>query len=434
MKPKPKPRPVSKKALEAKRMREELRLREEEELATTRLKRVATEKAIREQKSRRERKIAMKKMKYEESLEDTSDNYMWVRLAADKNVANIVGLVFFVLFYQTVVVSYKKQKKDYDDRLRIQIAEAEEMRELNMEMEGVEGGDDLEEKGRGGQNAYMKMAKQFMKSGAGVCWAHHKRPPQFLDRGVDVSVTFSDVAGLGKIRLDLEDVVKLLTHGEMYRRRGVKIPGGILLCGPPGVGKILLAKAVAGEAGVNFFSISASQFVEIYVGVGASHVRALYQEAKELAPSVVFIDELDAVGSERGLIKGSGGQECDATLNQLLVCLDGFEGRGEVITIASTNRPDILDPALVRPGRFNRKIYIPKPGLRGWEEILKVHARKKPMAEDVDYVAVASVTNGMVGADLANIIEVAAINMMRDGRTEACVLCNIINGYVKVTN
>ncbi|PSS17948.1 Inactive ATP-dependent zinc metalloprotease FTSHI 2 like [Actinidia chinensis var. chinensis] len=431
MKPKPnqkpkakakaKAKPVSKTALEAKRMREELRLREEEELETMRLEREITEKVIREQKraEERERKIAMKKMKYEESLEDTSDDYMWVRLAADKNVANIVGLVFFVLFYQTVVVSYKKQKKDYDDRLKIQIAEAEEqrkMRELEMEMEGIEGGEDLEEEGRVGQNAYMKMAKQFMKSGARVRWAHHKRPPQFLDR--DVDVTFSDVAGLGKIRLELEEIVKFFTHGEMYRRRGVKIPGGILLCGPPGVGKTLLAKAVAGEAGVNFFSISASQFVEIYVGVGASRVRALYQEAKEMAPSVVFIDELDAVGRERGLIKGSGGQERDATLNQLLVCLDGFEGRGEVITIASTNRPDILDPALVRPGRFDRKIYIPKPGLIGREEILKVHARKKPMAKDVDYVAVASVTNGMAGADLANIIEVAAINMMRDGRTE----------------
>ncbi|KAJ1394646.1 P-loop containing nucleoside triphosphate hydrolase [Sesbania bispinosa] len=260
------------------------------------------------------------------------------------------------------------------------------------------------------------MAKQFMKSGARVRRAQNKRLPQYLERGVDVK--FTDVAGLGKIRLELEEIVKFFTHGEMYRRRGVKIPGGILLCGPPGVGKTLLAKAVAGEAGVNFFSISASQFVEIYVGVGASRVRALYQEARENAPSVVFIDELDAVGRERGLIKGSGGQERDATLNQLLVCLDGFEGRGEVITIASTNRPDILDPALVRPGRFDRKIYIPKPGLIGRIEILKVHARKKPMAEDVDYLAVASMTDGMVGAELANIVEVAAINMMRDSRTE----------------
>ncbi|PIN12237.1 hypothetical protein CDL12_15139 [Handroanthus impetiginosus] len=194
--------------------------------------------------------------------------------------------------------------------------------------------------------------------------------------------------------------------------------GGILLSGAPGVGKTLLAKAVACEAGVNFFSISAAQFVEIYVGVGAARVRALYQEAKENAPAVVYIDELDAVGRARGLIKGSGGQERDATLNQLLVCLDGFEGRGEVITIASTNRPDILDPALVRPGRFDRKIHIPKPGFIGRVEILKVHARNKPMAPDVDYMAVASATTGMVGAELANVIEVAAIGMMRDGRTE----------------
>ncbi|XLS75608.1 hypothetical protein HN51_032473 [Arachis hypogaea] len=178
-----------------------------------------------------------------------------------------------------------------------------------------------------------------------------------------------------KIPLEMEEIVKFFNHEEIYRRRGVKIPGGILLCDPPGVEKTLLAKAVAGEAGVNFFFIFASQFVEIYVG--ASRVRALYPEARENAPSVVFIDELDAVGKERGLIRGSGGQECDATLNQLLMCLDGFEGRGEVITIASTNRPDILDPALVRPGRFDRKIFIPKPGFIGRIEILKVHAQKK---------------------------------------------------------
>ncbi|XP_050286054.1 probable inactive ATP-dependent zinc metalloprotease FTSHI 2, chloroplastic [Quercus robur] len=424
-----KPKKESKRAAELRQMREEMKRQNKEELEEMRKEREMMEKAIRVQKKEeaRKRKMEERKRRHVASLQEARRNYedmadMWARLAQDSNVATALGLVFFVIFYQTVVLNYRKQKKDYEDRLKIEKAEAEErkkMRELEREMEGIEGEDEEDEEsgqGRGEQNPYLKMAMQFMKSGARVRRAHNKRLPQYLERGVDVK--FTDVAGLGKIRLELEEIVKFFTHGEMYRRRGVKIPGGILLCGPPGVGKTLLAKAVAGEAGVNFFSISASQFVEIYVGVGASRVRALYQEARENAPSVVFIDELDAVGRERGLIKGSGGQERDATLNQLLVCLDGFEGRGEVITIASTNRPDILDPALVRPGRFDRKIYIPKPGLIGRIEILKVHARKKSMAEDVDYMAVASMTDGMVGAELANIVEVAAINMMRDGRTE----------------
>ncbi|PPS18281.1 hypothetical protein GOBAR_AA02296 [Gossypium barbadense] len=421
-----KPKKESKRALEIRRQREEFKRQKKEELARMREEREMIEKIMKAQKKEDERrkKREIRKRKYEESLRDARRNYqsmanMWASLAQDSNVATALGLVFFVIFYRTVVLSYRKQKKDYEDRLKIEKAEAEErkkMRELERELEGIEGEDDEAEQGGGEQNPYLKMAMQFMKSGARVRRAQNKRLPQYLERGVDVK--FSDVAGLGKIRLELEEIVKFFTHGEMYRRRGVRIPGGILLCGPPGVGKTLLAKAVAGEAGVNFFSISASQFVEIYVGVGASRVRALYQEAKENAPSVVFIDELDAVGRERGLIKGSGGQERDATLNQLLVCLDGFEGRGNVITIASTNRPDILDPALVRPGRFDRKIFIPKPGLIGRMEILQVHARKKPMAEDVDYMAVASMTDGMVGAELANIVEVAAINMIRDGRTE----------------
>lgn len=426
-----KPKPQSKKALELKKVREEFKQRKNEELQKFREEREMMEKAIKMQKKIEEKKNRqeMKKIKHEESMRQARRSsqdmaIMWQKLASDSNVATALGLVFFYIFYRTVVLSYRKQKKDYEDRLKIEKAEAEEkkkMRELEREMAGIEDDDDDDDEeeeggGKAGDNPYMKMAQQFMKSGARVRRAHNKRLPQYLERGVDVK--FSDVAGLGKIRLELEEIVKFFTHGEMYRRRGVKIPGGILLCGPPGVGKTLLAKAVAGEAGVNFFSISASQFVEIYVGVGASRVRALYQEAKENAPSVVFIDELDAVGRERGLIKGSGGQERDATLNQLLVCLDGFEGRGEVITIASTNRPDILDPALVRPGRFDRKIYIPKPGLIGRIEILEVHARKKPMAPDVDYMAVATMTDGMVGAELANIIEVAAIYMMRDGRTE----------------
>ncbi|KAK1578861.1 hypothetical protein Q3G72_033638 [Acer saccharum] len=425
-----KPKKESKRALEIRKLREEFKMQRKEESERLQKEREMIEKTIRIQKKEEERrrKREIRKKKTQESLADARENsqYMadlWDNLAQDSNVATALGIVFFVIFYRTVVLNYKKQKKDYEDRLKIEKAEAEErkkMRELEREIEGIADDDDEEvgesEQGKGEQNEYLKMAKQFMKSGARVRRAHGKRLPQYLERGVDVK--FTDVAGLGKIRLELEEIVKFFTHGEMYRRRGVKIPGGILLCGPPGVGKTLLAKAVAGEAGVNFFSISASQFVEIYVGVGASRVRSLYQEAKENAPSVVFIDELDAVGRERGLIKGSGGQERDATLNQLLVSLDGFEGRGNVITIASTNRPDILDPALVRPGRFDRKIYIPKPGLIGRMEILQVHARKKPMAEDVDYLAVAGMTDGMVGAELANIIEVAAINMMRDGRTE----------------
>ncbi|KHM98725.1 ATP-dependent zinc metalloprotease FtsH [Glycine soja] len=421
-----KPKKESKKAAEFREMRMQLQREKEEELRKSREERETMDRNMKAQKKEegKRRKREIRKRKYKESLRQASDRnkkmaYFWSDLANNSNVANALGVLFFYIFYRTVVLSYRKQKKDYEDRLKIERAEAEErrkMRELEREMEGIEGDDEEGEQGKGEENAYLKMAKQFMKSGARVRRAQNKRLPQYLERGVDVK--FSDVAGLGKIRLELEEIVKFFTHGEMYRRRGVKIPGGILLCGPPGVGKTLLAKAVAGEAGVNFFSISASQFVEIYVGVGASRVRALYQEARENAPSVVFIDELDAVGRERGLIKGSGGQERDATLNQLLVCLDGFEGRGEVITIASTNRPDILDPALVRPGRFDRKIYIPKPGLIGRIEILKVHARKKPMAEDVDYMAGASMTDGMVGAELANIIEVAAINMMRDSRTE----------------
>ncbi|KAK8959486.1 hypothetical protein KSP40_PGU017801 [Platanthera guangdongensis] len=422
-----KSKPKSKRARELEMERKELVAMRKAELARVREEREMMEKILRNQKKTedRKRKLEERKAKHIESLKQAKKNYSimadkWARLAKDNNVTTALGFLFFFIFYRTVVLSYRRQKKDYDDRLKIEKAEAEErkkLRQLEREIAGlVDTGEEEGEEKEGEQNAYLQMAKKFMRSGARVRRAHGKRLPKYIDRGIDVK--FKDVAGLGNIRLELEEIVKFFTIGEVYRRRGVKIPGGILLCGPPGVGKTLLAKAVAGEAGVNFFSISASQFVEIYVGVGASRVRALYEEARENAPSVVFIDELDAVGRKRGLIKGSGGQERDATLNQLLVCLDGFEGRGEVITIAATNRPDILDPALVRPGRFDRKIYIPRPSLTGRVEILKVHAQKKPMAEDVDYVAVASMTEGMVGAELANIIEIAAINMMRDRRSE----------------
>ncbi|XP_045801462.1 probable inactive ATP-dependent zinc metalloprotease FTSHI 2, chloroplastic [Trifolium pratense] len=422
-----KPKKKSKKELELGKVRMELQKQKKEEVMRKKREKEMIERNERNKKREEEtRKRQMRKKDYKKRMvvaKNTSvmSAQFWTKMAKNKNVINGLGVVFFLIFYRTVVYSYKKQKKDYEDRVKIQKADAEErkkIREMESEMGWTEAGadDDESEPGKGEENPYLRMTKQFMKSGARVRRAQNKRLPQYLERGVDVK--FTDVAGLGKIRLELEEIVKFFTHGEMYRRRGVKIPGGILLCGPPGVGKTLLAKAVAGEAGVNFFSISASQFVEIYVGVGASRVRSLYQEAKENAPSVVFIDELDAVGRKRGLIKGSGGQERDATLNQLLVCLDGFEGKGEVITIASTNRPDILDPALVRPGRFDRKIFIPKPGVIGRIEILKVHARKKPVAEDIDYEIISSMTDGMVGAELANIVEVAAINMMRESRTE----------------
>ncbi|CAK8535840.1 unnamed protein product [Lathyrus sativus] len=422
-----KPKKKSKKELELRKARMELQRQKKEEVTMMEKEMEMIEKEARNDK--REKEIAKREKRQKEysqrMLEVKNSSIMsaefWDRMGRDKLLANALGVVFFLIFYRTVVYSYKKQKKDYEDRVKIAKADAEErkkMKEMEAKMGWTDAGadDDEGQPGEVEENYYLKMTKQFMKSGARVRRAQKKKLPQYLERGIDVK--FTEVAGLGKIRLELEEIVKFFTHGEMYRRRGVKIPGGILLCGPPGVGKTLLAKAVAGEAGVNFFSISASQFVEIYVGVGASRVRSLYQEAKENAPSVVFIDELDAVGRKRGLIKGSGGQERDATLNQLLVCLDGFEGRGDVITIASTNRPDILDPALVRPGRFDRKIFIPKPGLIGRIEILKVHARKKPIAEDVDYEIVASMTDGMVGAELANIIEIAAINMMRESRTE----------------
>lgn len=357
----------------------------------------------------------------------------WYRLSSDDGVQYGLGFVFFFLFYQIVILGLRKRQKDYEDRLKIEKAEAEDRKKMKRldyetgvtddalysstkEGQGIVGGENEEKLEESEKKSDIKLGLQFMRSGARVRRAEGRRPPQYLNRGANVK--FSDVAGLGDIRRELEEIVEFFRYGERYRRRGTQIPTGILLCGQPGTGKTLLAKAVACEAGVNFFSISASQFVEIYVGVGASRVRALYQEARENAPAVVFIDELDAVGRKRGLIQGSGGQERDATLNQLLTCLDGFEEKGKVITIAATNRADILDPALVRPGRFDRKIYIPKPGLLGRIEILKVHARNKPMADDVDYKSVSLITEGMVGAQLANLLDIAALNMMRDGRTE----------------
>ncbi|CAI7900226.1 unnamed protein product [Closterium sp. NIES-53] len=380
--------------------------------------------------------------------------------ANNEGVRFLIGAAFFVFFYFGIIVNVKKKRKDYEDRIKLERAAEEERRKMEgweEDMEEMEAREEEEAerekerekkagvvvaKGKDGKeaedgkgegkgegegegkveeekNQAILAGMRFMRSGAKVRRARkgkRTRRPTYLDMSAEVK--FSDVAGLGEIRRELEEVVEFFQSAEKYRRRGSKIPSGILLCGEPGSGKTLLAKAVAGEAGVSFFSVSASQFVEIFVGVGASRVRALYNEARENAPSVVFIDELDAVGRQRGLTEGSGGQERDATLNQLLTCLDGFEGRGDVITIAATNRPDILDAALVRPGRFDRKIYIPKPSLKGRAQILEVHSRNKVLDDDVDFEAVAQVTDGMSGAELANVVDVAALRVLRENRSE----------------
>lgn len=223
------------------------------------------------------------------------------------------------------------------------------------------------------------------------------------------TVIFKDVAGCDEAKEELEDVIKFLKNPKKFQRLGGKLPKGVLLYGAPGTGKTLLAKAVAGEAGVAFFSASASEFVEMFVGVGAARVRDLFDQAKKNSPAIIFIDELDAVGRRRFAGIGGGHDEREQTLNQLLIELDGFESKQGIILMASTNRPDVLDPALIRPGRFDRHISVPAPDLKGREEILKVHAKKVKLGQDVDLKVVAKGTPGFVGADLANVINEAAI-------------------------
>jgi cell division protease FtsH len=222
-------------------------------------------------------------------------------------------------------------------------------------------------------------------------------------------VTFSDVAGADEAKQDLEEVVEFLKHPKKFNDLGARIPKGVLLFGPPGTGKTLLARAVAGEAGVPFFSISGSDFVEMFVGVGASRVRDLFEQAKKSAPCIVFIDEIDAVGRQRGAGLGGGHDEREQTLNQLLVEMDGFGVNEGIIIIAATNRPDILDPALLRPGRFDRQIVVDKPDVRGRQEILKVHTKGKPIGEQVDLDVLARRTPGFTGADLSNLVNEAAL-------------------------
>ena len=231
------------------------------------------------------------------------------------------------------------------------------------------------------------------------------------------NVKFKDVAGIDEAVEELEEVRDFLAEPERFRKLGAKIPRGVLLVGPPGTGKTLLAKAVAGEAGVPFFSISGSDFVEMFVGVGASRVRDLFKNAKEQAPSIIFIDEIDAVGRQRGAGLGGGHDEREQTLNQLLVEMDGFEENESVILIAATNRPDILDPALLRPGRFDRQITVDRPDVKGREQILRVHAANKPLDEDVSLEKLAQLTVGFAGADLANLLNEAALLAARRGRS-----------------
>ena len=222
-------------------------------------------------------------------------------------------------------------------------------------------------------------------------------------------MTFNDVAGIDEAKDELEEIVAFLKDPKKFSRLGGRIPKGVLLVGSPGTGKTLLARAIAGEAGVPFFSISGSDFVEMFVGVGASRVRDLFVQGKKNAPCIIFIDEIDAVGRHRGAGLGGGHDEREQTLNQLLVEMDGFESNEGVILIAATNRPDVLDPALLRPGRFDRQVVVPRPDVKGRLKILNVHARKIPLAKDVDMEVLAKGTPGFSGADLANLINEAAL-------------------------
>jgi cell division protease FtsH len=244
-------------------------------------------------------------------------------------------------------------------------------------------------------------ALSFGKSRARLLTAHQKK------------VTFKDVAGVEEAKEELQEIIDFLKEPQKFQKLGGRIPKGVLLVGPPGTGKTLLARAIAGEANVPFFSISGSDFVEMFVGVGASRVRDLFEQGKKNAPCIIFIDEIDAVGRHRGAGLGGGHDEREQTLNQLLVEMDGFESNEGVILIAATNRPDVLDPALLRPGRFDRRVVVPRPDVKGREGILAVHVRKIPLSEDVDISVIARSTPGFSGADLANLVNEAALNAAR---------------------
>src|SRR2546425_1810214 len=260
------------------------------------------------------------------------------------------------------------------------------------------------------------MGRQAARSQAGVFgFGRHRARRYTEDRP---KATFADVAGADEAKADLSEVVDILRHPQKYLELGARLPRGVLLVGPPGTGKTLLARAVAGEAGVPFFSISGSEFVEMFVGVGASRVRDLFDQAKRNAPCIIFVDEIDAVGRRRGFGLGGGNDEREQTLNQILVEMDGFEPTVEVIVLAATNRPDVLDPALLRPGRFDRRVMVDLPDLTGRIAILEVHAKGKPLAPDVELATIAGETPGFSGADIANLLNEAALLAARGGESQ----------------
>ena len=257
--------------------------------------------------------------------------------------------------------------------------------------------------------------RQMQGGGRGGAFSFGKSKARMLDESAN-SLTFADVAGCDEAKEEVAELVDFLRDPSRFQKLGGHIPKGVLMVGSPGTGKTLLAKAIAGEAKVPFFSISGSDFVEMFVGVGAARVRDMFEQAKKHAPCIIFIDEIDAVGRQRGAGMGGGNDEREQTLNQLLVEMDGFEGQTGVIVIAATNRPDVLDPALLRPGRFDRQVVVPLPDIRGREQILKVHMRKVPVASDVEPVVLARGTPGFSGADLANLVNEAALFAARGGK------------------